>query len=157
MAVYSGASGIESLRKKILQKSKLLVQESVQQIAMHLVDESPVGVEIYPSKFGDVTNIAGDFKNSWSVGLGSVNNATRGPDKSGAGAIAGSISASRSYDLEDSVFITNSIEYANEVEHGWGDRPEYGWHARKGYGVVANSTETAVAVLHAVADKVSAL
>lgn len=157
MAVYSGAAGIAALRKRVLQKSRLLVGESVQAITERLVDESPVGLETYPSKFGNVTNIAGDFKNSWSVGLGYVNDTVRGPDKTGAGAISGAMLVGRFYNLESSVFITNSTEHASEVEHGWGDRPEHGWHARKGYNVVANNTEIAVAILHAVAGKVSTL
>lgn len=75
MAVYEGKQGIASLREKIKLKSKMLVGESAEKITTHMVDESPLGVEVYPSRMGEVYNEVGDFKNSWNIGLGS-------PDKS---------------------------------------------------------------------------
>ena len=49
MAVYSGSAGIAQLREKIKQKSKMLVGESAEKIAIYMIDESPLGVEVYPT------------------------------------------------------------------------------------------------------------
>ena len=43
------------------------------------------------------------------------------------------------------------------VEDGWDDNPEYGWKAKGGYHVVENNVGSAVAILEAVAQKVSKL
>ena len=56
---------------------------------------------------------------------------------------------------ECSCIITNSKDYAQQVEEGWEDNPEYGWKAKGGYHVVGNNTGTAAAILEAVANKVS--
>lgn len=157
MASYSGSNGISQLRAKLHQKSKLLVSESVEKITVSLIDNSPVGVEYYPSKQGMVFNDAGDYKNSWAVGLGVPNMEVREADPSGAGAIADAIATSSRYDFQDRVFITNSVEHAEQVEDGWKDNPEYGWKAKDGYRVVANHESIAKAIVEAVALKVSQL
>ena len=43
MATYEGAAGIAKLKEKIKQKSKLLVGESAEKIAIHLIDNSVIG------------------------------------------------------------------------------------------------------------------
>ena len=63
MAVYEGSAGIKALRDKINLKSKMLVGESLEKIATHMVDESPLGAEFYRSKQGLIDNDVGDFKN----------------------------------------------------------------------------------------------
>lgn len=157
MATYSGSSGIAKLRAKLKLKAKLLVSESVEKIAISLIDNSPVGVEYYPSKQGVVFNDAGDYKNSWMVGLGAPDQSIRVADPSGAGAVAGAISTSSQYNFQKQVFITNSVDHAGQVEEGWKENPEYGWKAKSGYRVVANHISTAKVILEAVALKVSQL
>ena len=49
MAVYSGSAGISQLREKIKQKSKMLVGESAEKVAVFMVESSPLGVEYYRS------------------------------------------------------------------------------------------------------------
>ena len=46
MAVYEGKQGIASLREKIKLKSKMLVGESLEKIAVTLVDESVEVVDV---------------------------------------------------------------------------------------------------------------
>ena len=157
MAVYTGSQGIASLREKIKLKSKMLVGESLEKIAVTLVDESPLGAPYYQSKQGLIANDVGDFKNSWTVGLGRVDPTTRGADTEGQGAALDAMAKAGLYNLEDEVFITNSKDYAQQVEEGWEDNPEYGWKAKGGYHVVENNTASAVAILEAVAQKVSKL
>lgn len=157
MATYNGSKGIASLKEKIALKSKLLVGESVEKIAITLVDDSPLGAPYYQSKQGLVVNDVGDFKNSWSVGLGSVDPTVRPADTEGTAAVVDAITKGKLYNLQDEVYITNSKEYAQMVEEGWEDNPEYGWKAKGGYHVVGNNTGTAVAILEAVAQKVSKL
>lgn len=155
MTTYSGTTGIETLRRKIHKKSNQLMQFSIEKITEVVIDSSPVGIEEYPSRTGAVLNDAGDFKNSWAVGVGQVNDVVRAADTSGSAAIASSIADSRQYDMHDHAYITNSTEHAGNVEYGWKDNPTYGWKAKDGYGVVANTTDTAVAVLASVALELS--
>lgn len=155
MATYNGSKGIAALKEKIALKSKLLVGESVEKITITLVDASPLGAPYYQSKQGLVVNDVGDFKNSWSVGLGSVDPTVRPADTEGTAAVVDAITKGKLYNLQDEVYITNSKEYAQMVEEGWQDNPEYGWKAKGGYHVVGNNTGTAVAILEAVAQKVS--
>lgn len=157
MAVYEGKQGIASLREKIKLKSKMLVGESLEKIAVTLVDESPLGAPYYQSKQGLVVNDVGDFKNSWSVGLGTVDLTVRSADTEGMGAVLDAIHKNKAYNLEDTTYVTNSIDHAKMVEDGWDDNPEYGWKAKGGYHVVENNIGSAVAILEAVAQKVSKL
>lgn len=157
MAVYEGKQGIASLREKIKLKSKMLVGESLEKIAVTLVDESPLGAPYYQSKQGLIANDVGDFKNSWSVGLGSIDPTVRPADTEGMGAVLDAIHKNKSYNLEDTTYVTNSIDHAKTVEQGWDDNPEYGWKAKGGYHVVENNVSSAVAILEAVAQKVSKL
>lgn len=155
MATYNGSKGIAALKEKIALKSKLLVGESVEKITITLVDDSPLGAPYYQSKQGLVVNDVGDFKNSWSVGLGSIDPTVRPADTEGTAAVVDAITKGKLYNLQDEVYITNSKEYAQMVEEGWEDNPDYGWKAKGGYHVVGNNTGTAVAILEAVAQKVS--
>ena len=157
MAVYEGSAGIKALRDKINLKSKMLVGESLEKIATHMVDESPLGAEFYRSKQGLIDNDVGDFKNSWAVGLGSVNPETRAADVNGTAAVAEAIVKGKLYNLEEDNFVTNSLDYAQMVEEGWNDNPEYGWKAKDGYHVVGNNIGAAEAILEVVAQKVSKL
>ncbi len=157
MAVYEGKQGIASLREKIKLKSKMLVGESLEKIAVTLVDESPLGAPYYQSKQGLIANDVGDFKNSWQVAFNTPNTAIREANAEGTGAVVSAISTSKLYNLEDTAFVTNNVEHAEDVEAGWDDNPEYGWKAKGGYHVVGNNVGSAVAILEAVAQKVSKL
>lgn len=157
MAVYEGKQGIASLREKIKLKSKMLVGESLEKIAVTLVDESPLGAQYYQSPtLGEaIKNDVGDFKNSWQVAFNRPNTAIREANAEGTGAVVSAISTSKLYNLEDAAFVTNNVEHAEYVEAGWDDNHEYGWKAKGGYHVVGNNVGSAVAILEAVAQKVS--
>ena len=157
MAVYSGSAGIAQLREKIKQKSKQLVGESAEKVAIFMVESSPLGVEYYRSKQGLIQNDVGDFKNSWVVGLGDSETITRPADAAGTAAVADAIVKGSQYNFQDQVYVTNSVDHAGMVEEGWRDNPEYGWKAKEGYHVVRDGTTTAEAILEAVAEKVSKL
>ena len=157
MAVYSGSAGIAQLREKIKQKSKMLVGESAEKVAIFMVESSPLGVEYYRSKQGLIQNDVGDFKNSWAVGLGDSETITRPADAAGTAAVADAIVKGSQYNFQDQVYVTNSVDHAGMVEDGWRDNPEYGWKAKEGYHVVRDGTTTAEAILEAVAEKVSRL
>jgi len=157
MAVYSGSAGIAQLREKIKQKSKMLVGESAEKVAVFMVESSPLGVEYYRSKQGLIQNDVGDFKNSWAVGLGDSETITRPADAAGTAAVADAIVKGSQYNFQDQVYVTNSVDHAGMVEDGWEDNPEYGWKAKEGYHVVRDGTTTAEAILEAVAEKVSRL
>lgn len=157
MAVYSGSAGIAQLREKIKQKSKMLVGESAEKVAVFMVESSPLGVEYYRSKQGLIQNDVGDFKNSWVVGLGDSETITRPADAAGTAAVADAIVKGSQYNFQDQVYVTNSVDHAGMVEEGWRDNPEYGWKAKEGYHVVRDGTTTAEAILEAVAEKVSKL
>ena len=157
MAVYSGSAGISQLREKIKQKSKQLVGESAEKVAIFMVESSPLGVEYYRSSQGLIQNDVGDFKNSWAVGLGDSETITRPADAAGTAAVADAIVKGSQYNFQDQVYVTNSVDHAGMVEDGWRDNPEYGWKAKEGYHVVRDGTTTAEAILEAVAEKVSKL
>lgn len=157
MAVYDGVAGIAQLRAKIKLKSKMLVGQSAEKIAILLVDDSPVGAEYYSSNIGAVENDAGDFKNSWTVSHGTPNLATRHADPTGSGAIANAITQAKTYNLQSAVYVTNNVGHADKVEHGWEANPVYGWKAKDGYHTVRENTGTAKVILAAVAVKVSLL
>lgn len=157
MATYSGTSGIEQLRAKIRLKSKMLVGESAEKIAIVLVDDSPVGAEYYSSLLGNVENDAGDFKNSWTVGNGTPDPTSRQADPTGSGAVANAIAQGKAYNLQNAVYVTNNVGHADMVEEGWEDNPVYGWKAKDGYHTVRENTSTAKTILTAVAAKVGLL
>ena len=51
MATYEGSQGIAALKAKIKTKSKMLVGESLEKIAILLIDESPLGAPYYAPPF----------------------------------------------------------------------------------------------------------
>ena len=157
MADYKGSQGIAALKAKINLKSKTLVGEAAEKIAINLVDESPLGAEYYASPTLDrnIKNDVGDYKNSWVVEFNYKSKVVRSADPSGTGAVLDAMSKASAYNLQDVVYITNFTPQAKPVEEGWEDNPEYGWKAKGGYHVVGNNTGTAVAILEAVANKVS--
>jgi hypothetical protein len=155
MAVYEGSQGIAALKAKIAMKSKMLVGESLEKIAVMLVDESPLGAEYYASKQGAIQNDVGDFKNSWMVGLGTPNKASRDADAAGTAAVADAIIQGKRYNLEEVSYVSNNIGHADDVEDGWKDNPEYGWKAKEGYHVVGNNIGAAKAICELIANKVS--
>ena len=155
MAVYEGSQGITALKAKIAIKSKKLVGESLEKIAVMLVDESPLGAEYYASKQGAIQNDVGDFKNSWMVGLGTPNKASRDADAAGTAAVADAIIQGKRYNLEEVSYVSNNIGHADDVEDGWKDSPEYGWKAKDGYHVVGNNIGAARAICELIANKVS--
>lgn len=155
MATYQGSNGLKRLREKIDLKGKLLVGQVAEKLATHLTDESPLGSDFYRSSQGLIGNDVGDFKNSWSVGLGTINQTTRPADTTGSGSIAEAIVQGSRYNFEEKVYVTNSKDYAVNVENGWEDNPTYGWSAKDGYHIVANSKDVAEALLISVANKVS--
>lgn len=156
MATYEGAAGISQLKAKIKQKSKLLVGESAEKVAIHLIDNSVIGAPYYGVKGGEaVKNDQGDFKNSWQVGLGDADRTIREADPSGSAAIANAIVKGKAYSMQEKVYVTNNVGHADLVEEGWDDNPVYGWEAKDGYHLVRDSETTATAILQAVASKVS--
>lgn len=155
MAVYEGKQGITALKAKIAMKSKKLVGESLEKIAVMLVDESPLGAEYYASKQGAIQNDVGDFKNSWTVGLGTPDLSTRAADTAGTAAVADAIVKGKRYNLEEVSYVSNNIGHADDVEDGWKDNPEYGWKAKDGYHVVGNNIGAARAICELIANKVS--
>lgn len=155
MATYEGSQGIAALKAKIKTKSKMLVGESLEKIAILLVDESPLGAPYYTSKQGNIKNDIGDFKNSWMVGLGTPNKASRDADAAGTAAVADAIIQGKRYNLEEVSYVSNNIGYADDVEDGWKDNPEYGWEAKDGYHVVGNNVGAAKAICELIANKVS--
>ena len=157
MTVYSGSAGIAQLREKIKQKSKMLGSESTEQIAIYLIDNSVVGGRYYNSRGDLIENDQGDFKNSWQVAFGEPNKEYREADSTGAGAVASAIVTSKTYDMQDEMFVTNNIGHAEKVEEGWEANPQYGWEAKDGYHLVRDSKGTATAILMSVAEKVSKL
>ena len=157
MAVYEGKQGIASLREKIKLKSKMLVGESLEKIAVILVDESPLGAKYYSSSLGLVANDVGDFKNSWQVSFNVPDKSVREANTEGTGAIVNAITMSKLYNLQETSYVTNNVGHADDVEYGWDDNPIYGWKAKQGYHVVGNNIGSAVAILEAVAQKVSKL
>lgn len=155
MATYKGSQGIQQLREKIALKSKMLVGQSLEKIATHLTDESPIGSPYYNSSLGAVENDEGDFKNSWSVGLGGINPTIRPADTTGSGSIADAIVQGKMYNLQEKSYVTNSKDYAVNVENGWEDNPAFGWKAKDGYHLVENSKGVVNAILVSVANRVS--
>ena len=155
MATYEGSQGIAALKAKIKTKSKMLVGESLEKIAILLIDESPLGAPYYTSKQGKIKNDIGDFKNSWMVGLGLPNKASRDADAAGTAAVADAIIQGKRYNLEEVSYVSNNVGHADEVEDGWKDNPEYGWKAKDGYHVVGQNIGAAKAICELIATKVS--
>jgi len=157
MADYKGSQGIAALKAKINLKSKTLVGEATEKIAINLVDESPLGAEYYASPTLDINikNDVGDYKNSWVVEFNYKSKVVRSADPSGTGAVLDAMSKASTYNLQDVVYITNCTPQAKPIEEGWQDNPEYGWKAKDGYHTVRDSIPATVAILNLVANKVS--
>lgn len=64
--------------------------------------------------------VGGRFKNNWQVGIGFVNTDTsRNPDSNGAAALAAFAPTLNSWKAGDTIYLTNSMPYAQRLEYGW--------------------------------------
>lgn len=62
--------------------------------------------------------LTGLFRNSWQVGLDTINTATGSPDINGSGALTGGAAALSNAKSGQSIAITNSLPYAEALESG---------------------------------------
>lgn len=141
MASFSGKGGIAALKAKIRDQGRSLIQEAVLDITENIVDNTPVGKDIYHSKVvGEVFNEEGDLKNNWAINFNIIqNNPINQADVTGSGSIVDAFNMLVQYDGQETIYLTNNMDYADQVENGYPDRPEFGWKSRDGYHFVKSS------------------
>ena len=76
MATYEGSQGISALKAKIKTKSKMLVGESLEKIAILLIDESPLGAPYYASKQGNIQRQGGAGGNTSGTPASGISDGT---------------------------------------------------------------------------------
>lgn len=158
MATYKGVKGVQELADSIHDKLRSVVARSGSAIALELIETSEqvgaIGAESYPTKVGEVYNEVGDYINNWHVST-TVRSNLNPPDPLASDARIDAIEFERSYELGKSVYIYNTVEYAENVEEGWPEMPELGWKSREGYNVFGIVAENVDEILVKVATSVS--
>ena len=101
----------------LLQKVGDKAQEVARQLAINLQNsvilKSPVDT--------------GRFRNNWTCGINAVNTATtEAVDKTGADALSRTKSTLQNFQMGDTVYLTNSLPYAQRLEYGWSQQAPAG-------------------------------
>lgn len=68
----------------------------------------------------------GLFRNSWQVGLDTINTATGSPGTNGGGALTDGAAALSQARAGQTIAITNSLPYAERLEDGWSQQAPNG-------------------------------
>lgn len=92
--------------KRAGDKAELVVKKSAMDIAAQLVSRSPVDT--------------GRFRANWRVGMGSPNTGTTtSTDKPGSSTVGAMKQAINGYTAGQTIWLTNSLPYAQRLENGW--------------------------------------
>lgn len=92
--------------KRAGDKADLVVKKVAMDIAAQLVNRSPVDT--------------GRFRANWRVGMGAPNMATStSTDKAGSSTVMAMTGAIDSYTTGQTIWLTNSLPYAQRLENGW--------------------------------------
>lgn len=94
------------LMHKAGDRADLVVRKAALTLHTSMVERSPVDT--------------GRFKGNWNTSINTVNTATSAQaDKSGAGAIAGNVRMMASWKAGQTIYMTNSLPYAQRLEYGY--------------------------------------
>lgn len=121
--------------KKAGARAEMVVRSSADSLCASLLQRSPVGdplqwlslrpyVDLKTGKQKTVLKapagyVGGRFKNNWQSGIGAINEDTSAPpDKNGAGAMGRFRSAMLLWRPGQTIYMTNSLPYAMELEYG---------------------------------------
>lgn len=102
-------------------RAELVVRQSAVALQSGMVEKSPVGD---PSQWKNPTSappgyVGGRFKGNWQTGIGVINaDISAAPDKSGNGSIARALATVQNWKAGQTIFLTNSLPYAAELERG---------------------------------------
>lgn len=95
-----------AIMKRAGDKADLVVKKVAMDIAAQLVNRSPVDT--------------GRFRANWRVGMGAPNMATStSTDKAGSSTVMAMTGAIDSYTTGQTIWLTNSLPYAQRLENGW--------------------------------------
>ena len=107
---------LRRFKKKIEGRAKLVVQKVALDIDKGVVLQTPVDT--------------GRARGGWNVGINNVNLSDTGEDKSGAKTIAENESTITRADHSDAIFISNNVDYIEELEKGSSDQAPQGMVAK---------------------------
>lgn len=95
-----------AIMKRAGDKADLVVKKAAMDIAAQLVNRSPVDT--------------GRFRANWRVGMGAPNTATStATDRAGSSTIGAMTQAINNYTTGQTIWLTNSLPYAQRLENGW--------------------------------------
>ena len=97
---------LERFAEKTGIKANTVIKKVAFDITNSVIDMSPVDT--------------GRFKNNWNLSIGSINTSTtESTDLSGAGAMRRASASLASFQVGDSIYISNSLPYAQRLEDGY--------------------------------------
>lgn len=100
------ASDLNKLCKRAGDKADLLVRKVAMDLGGQMIEKSPVDT--------------GRFKNNWQTSLGGLNKSTSaGADASASQAVGALHAAVGAWNPGQTIFISNSLPYAQRLEMGW--------------------------------------
>ena len=105
---------INALLKKVGDKAQEVARQLAISLQRSIISQSPVDT--------------GRFRNNWVCGINAVNTATtEAVDKTGADALNRTKSTLQHFKMGDTVYLTNSLPYAQRLEYGWSKQAPAGF------------------------------
>lgn len=121
------SSDLKKFAKKADKNLSKTIRSSVSQVFGAIIKETPVGNQSEWENPKVKNYVGGRLRNNWNTNLNSINeSANRPPDSSGSGSDGDLLTAMGRYKNGDTIYLSNSLPYAQAVEEGWSKQRPHG-------------------------------
>jgi hypothetical protein len=109
-------------------RADTVVRHTAQNMLSALIVRSPVGNPDLWKHKAPPGYVGGRFKNNWNFDLGAIDyRDNQPPDAGGTGAYERGLAKMQQFTKGDTIYITNSLPYANRIEYeGWSSQAPSG-------------------------------
>ncbi len=121
------SSDLKKFVKKADKNLNKTVRSSVVQVFGAIIKDTPVGNTSIWKSPNVKDYVGGRLRNNWNTNLNSINeSADRPPDSSGSGSESDLLTTLGFYKNGDTIYLSNSLPYAQAVEEGWSKQRPHG-------------------------------
>tara|TARA_R110002094_G_scaffold92843_1_gene94494 strand:- start:50 stop:490 length:441 start_codon:yes stop_codon:yes gene_type:complete len=121
------SSDLKKFTKKADKNLSKTIRASAAQVFGAVIKSTPVGNPTIWKNSNVKDYVGGRLRNNWNTSLNSIDeSANRPPDNSGSGSEGDLLIAMGRYKNGDTIYLSNSLPYAQAVEEGWSKQRPHG-------------------------------